>query len=109
MGEGQYYKFIPDQAVETMGIANYASSDLLNSSGSECLVGLLHLQFWGLICSQKVWDGWIIHGILFCLLLPSVVRWDLCVFGEQICFVGLIDMQVSWTLKEAGTKVISTE
>lgn len=45
MGEGQYYKFIPDQAVETMGIANYASSDLLNSSGSECLMGLLHLQF----------------------------------------------------------------
>lgn len=54
-------------------------------------------------------DGWIIHRILFCLLLPSVVRCDLCFSGEQICFVGLIDMQVSWTLKEAGIKVTSTE
>lgn len=45
MGEGQYYKFIPDQAVVTMGIVNYASSDLLNNSGPECLVGLLHLHF----------------------------------------------------------------
>lgn len=80
MGEGQYYKFIPDQAVETMGIANYASSDLLNSSGSECLMGLLHLQFRGLIRSHEVWDGWIIRGILFCFLLPSVVRWDLRIF-----------------------------
>lgn len=109
MGEGQYYKFIPDQAVETMGIANYASSDLLNSSGSECLMGLLHLQFRGLIRSHEVWDGWIIRGILFCFLLPSVVRWDLRFFGEQICFVGLIYVQVSWTLKEAGIKVISAE
>lgn len=32
VGEGQYYKFIPDQAVEAMGIANYAASDLFNSS-----------------------------------------------------------------------------
>lgn len=45
VGEGQYYKFISDQAVGTMGIVNYASSDLLNSSGAECLMGLLHLQF----------------------------------------------------------------
>lgn len=109
MGEGQYYKFIPDQAVVTMGIVNYASSDLLNSSGAECLVGLFHLHFWGLICCHEVWDGWINHRILFCLLLPGVVKWDLCFFGEQICFVGLIYMQVSWTLKEAGIKVISTE
>lgn len=61
MGEGKYYKFIPDQAVEAMGIANYAPSDLFNSSGCECLVGLLHLLFQGLACSDEVWDGWIIH------------------------------------------------
>lgn len=54
MGEGQYYRFIADQAVETMGLVNYASSDLLNSSGAECLVRLLHLQFRGLICSHEV-------------------------------------------------------
>lgn len=57
MGEGQYYKFIPDQAVEAMGIANYAASDLFNSSGCECLVGLSHLLFQGLVCSDEVWDG----------------------------------------------------
>lgn len=60
MGEGQYYKFIPDQAVEAMGIVNYAASDLFNSSGWECLVGLLHLLFQGLICGDEVWDGRII-------------------------------------------------
>lgn len=65
MEEGQYYKFIPDQAVEAMGIANYAASDLFNSSGCECLVGLLHLLFQGLLCSDEVWGGWIIHRISF--------------------------------------------
>lgn len=86
MGEGQYYKFMPDQAVETMRLVNYAFSDLLNSSGAECLVGLLRLQFQGLICSHEFWDGWVIRRILFCLILTSVARWDLCFFGERVCF-----------------------
>lgn len=71
VGEGQYYKFIPDQAVETMGIDHYTSSDLLNSRGSECLMGLLHLQFQGLICSHEVWDGWMDNSQNFVLSSPS--------------------------------------
>jgi len=109
MGEGRYYKFILDQAVEAMGIANYAASDLFSSSGCECLVGHLHFLFQGTVCSDEVWDGWIIHRILFLPVLPSVARWDLCFVSEQVCFMRLIYMQVSWTLKEAGIKVISAE
>lgn len=47
----------------------------------------------------------------FCFVFSFLVLSDgiSAFFGEQICFVGLIYMQVSWTLKEAGIKVISTE
>lgn len=50
---------MPDQAV------NYAASDLFNSSGCECPVGLLHLLFQGLACRGEVWDRWIMYGIYF--------------------------------------------
>lgn len=71
-------------------------------------MGLLHLLFQGLVCSDEVWDGWIIHRISF-FFLPSVARWDLRFISEQVCFVRLIYMQGSWTSKEAGIKVISAE
>lgn len=56
--------------------------------------------------------GWVDNSqefYIFFLFLPSIGRWDLHFIIEQVCFVRLIYMQVSWTLKEAGIKVISAE
>lgn len=59
-----------------------AASDLFNSSGCQCPVGLLHLLFQGLACRGEVWDRWIIYGIYFppdgisALLVIESVLWD---------------------------------